>query len=1836
MTENLSVLSSLKSIFIESSWPWAIPALKHDPIIWNKLADQDFFNQVSAASQEPRDWAPHKLAAIVLGQKDLTAPPDKLESESQAALSQFLETGSLTSELGDDFKGASLIAVALYRCFQSDDRQEIDDALRASTSINSAWFTPMAVLFGLMPDQVQLVKHLVVQLDGTNIYPLIVHTMLSQPLPIEEAKQVLWDVLEELTLVKSAALLEQLSKYRPEMSMVLANEWLQANPPQLKNESSSALGEQLEQVTENLLTAQMLTLAGQLEKAEQLKTRSLGGLSALQIEVSNQLVAESLLDKNIEYALSQWTRTSASPKLTPPASLVVELLRAGRIDDSITLLPDTDGNTQTPIRWLNNIYQALEKDDISQARLFAHQTLKSFSEIYEQNPNSVDKVFGSRRDLIRFLTELINQLADLALYKESFQAAQYAASINPDDPQILMTVTKSARSSGEHAAAIEAAQFAVAIEPTYPEYRRQLAKSLEAADLWSPALPERQAILEHRFAQASAPSWPTSEDLLAYANCAIRADKPSEAFEVCQKAIDLDPADGHAHAILGEALSAMGDDEQAMEHFSLATQLAPHKASPWLSLAQAFQRAGHTEKTIETLRTASHAVPEDPRIFFALGKVHVAEDSPSQAQSAMERAYQLVSQPQAFQNQTKSRKSGASQVESFSRDREQLCEIGLAYGEILEKLGHQEQANQVFENAYQAYPAYPGLAYVYAKSLLNGDDESAALAPLAIAVSSNPSEAQPYIEYARALLHAGENSEDAVQALEKALILLEKQYHEGDPEAEDIRDLATALLAQAQEAAGQLVPALQTYTLALETPIADNEEWKSQLAIGLGRVAIQLDQPEVAIAALQDPSQKEIQHTEIAQILCEAYSGISLTQEALFAARSAVHLSPDDVDILAWFAEKAVELGVIAEAIPALTSAAQLDPKRTDIIIRLAQIQASMGKGDAAKEAFLTALSSPYSTPENLYQAADGLSDLGDNEAAADCLERALELQPHPPLDLIIELSNAYKSTGKTELAIKTLDTGIDQYAENALLHAYKADLLAKLGRHQAARSCLEHALILEPDNPQVHLQIAFALREQDEIHLAFEHALIATRDLTGRTDRLVANGLAIELARSTLQEDQTRILLESAKLAEDERQDDEVEAQSPYSLFEYHCVLAESALELEEQIAAATALNEAYALNPEHSRLLALQSRMALRQGDRDAAKKAISEVMEKIEKDKVGHQSSGLSSNTLLGISLAAMDLYKWDQAADILDQAAAKTPHDSNLHLQKARLFVVRAEFQRLCHSLDIVNHAPGGAALSPRTSRIFGETIQAAVDTLSEDMQVNLPYSVDRWKKRGDVAFQPAADEFQTIEQLPEKPSDQAALITALAQNGDPSQVARLFHSIQSQADTELLHHSIYSAYAMALSATGQDQIAYEQANEAVLSAIDQYPSNAIYHVIQAKVAEQLGDWHIALKAMQTALSLWSDEARWQAYIGQILLLNDQYPEAVLHYLSAIEMEPTYLQHYLDLSQAYLRNGEPGQAISILQGSVKVAPDQTDPYLALASAYYEQQNYVQAKRNADLASKIAPDQSAPLLMSARIALKLDDPGQAKALSEAALRMNPDDPQVLYIQAQAFAALGDTEQALQVVEKAIPLSSDPLSLYLQRADLLAAADGSQNLLPELKSIADQYPDEPLVLAPLAKAYAEAGQKTDAIQAAQQALHRSSGVIALDEQARLHHLLGRLLRDTGQLDQSIHQLSEAIRIAPQSLNSYLELGLTQEERRQYEPALETYKKAISIYPTDARPYYQAALLLKSSRDYPAAESMLRKAAERDPDNVDIHRQLAALIALNLVHSRQPVTTEI
>jgi tetratricopeptide (TPR) repeat protein len=150
----------------------------------------------------------------------------------------------------------------------------------------------------------------------------------------------------------------------------------------------------------------------------------------------------------------------------------------------------------------------------------------------------------------------------------------------------------------------------------------------------------------------------------------------------------------------------------------------------------------------------------------------------------------------------------------------------------------------------------------------------------------------------------------------------------------------------------------------------------------------------------------------------------------------------------------------------------------------------------------------------------------------------------------------------------------------------------------------------------------------------------------------------------------------------------------------------------------------------------------------------------------------------------------------------------------------------------------------------------------------------------------------------------------------------------------------------------------------------------------------------------------------------------------------------------------------------------------------------------------------------------------------------------------------------------------------------------------------------------------------YADAGENENAIVIAKQALQTSSAKSTSNEQANLHLLLGQLLRKSGQLDLSIQHLDEAIRLAPDRLEPYLELGLTRKERREYQQALQIFAQATTIAPDDPRALFQAGLALKESKDYKSSETMLRRAVSLAPNDLNIRRQLAAVVALNLVHN--------
>jgi Tfp pilus assembly protein PilF len=99
---------------------------------------------------------------------------------------------------------------------------------------------------------------------------------------------------------------------------------------------------------------------------------------------------------------------------------------------------------------------------------------------------------------------------------------------------------------------------------------------------------------------------------------------------------------------------------------------------------------------------------------------------------------------------------------------------------------------------------------------------------------------------------------------------------------------------------------------------------------------------------------------------------------------------------------------------------------------------------------------------------------------------------------------------------------------------------------------------------------------------------------------------------------------------------------------------------------------------------------------------------------------------------------------------------------------------------------------------------------------------------------------------------------------------------------------------------------------------------------------------------------------------------------------------------------------------------------------------------------------------------------------------------------------------------------------------------------------------------------------------------------------------------------------------------LAPENVEAYFSLSSAFSEQRETAKAVEMLKKVIEIDPALVSAYTQLAEIYKDAKNYKLAEEMLKQAVELEPKNVAIKRQLGALLALNLVHQSQEVSSQL
>ena len=112
----------------------------------------------------------------------------------------------------------------------------------------------------------------------------------------------------------------------------------------------------------------------------------------------------------------------------------------------------------------------------------------------------------------------------------------------------------------------------------------------------------------------------TGEQVMTAEN---RAARYQEAIGHARKAVELDPEQGDAYAVLGITLAGQGRYSEARRECEKAVRLRPNNAEVRWYLGRILDQEGSYVEAIEALRKAIDLTPKDPRMHKAIGAVYL-------------------------------------------------------------------------------------------------------------------------------------------------------------------------------------------------------------------------------------------------------------------------------------------------------------------------------------------------------------------------------------------------------------------------------------------------------------------------------------------------------------------------------------------------------------------------------------------------------------------------------------------------------------------------------------------------------------------------------------------------------------------------------------------------------------------------------------------------------------------------------------------------------------------------------------------------------------------------------------------------------------------------------------------------------------------------------------------------------------------------------------------------------------------------------------------------------------------------------------------------------------
>ena len=1750
-------------------------AFRAEPLAWHFLESTPNLEQwLAFASDDLTRWKAGVLALFsldaTLHEQDLTNLEINLPPEIIDRVANVFEMTRLTGLEPTSLADAALLSIHLREFRRREGSwKALSDELLSGKGRLPVWKTALAILPQLVPDFETAMDSLVSTLSSTHaqsLGELIVHQVIVNQLDESARYQTYRRRLQKAPVELQICTLRAMRAFEEDSLIKLLANSFLAQSQTSDGDSSKNTDSSGVEAFRQ--QAVLSQLAGQPAQASRAIDHAFNALNRQQAEILRNLALE-LEPSNPEEARKTWEEIlRLQPDNTTYKKEYAEFLIAN--DD-----PDYG-------------YELLQEvpDEATKALYALRYPVINATD--PESTQSLEKALEKKTlqtSTSRFSSESDNlKAARYAFENKKYQTAssfiQKALAENPNDLEAIKLSGQIDRRLANIDEAIESSALLAVFEPQNQANKKDLASLYLQSQQ-----PENAFRIYQDLIHAS--SEPSRADLLNFAEIAIKAAHAEKAIPIAQAFLKKDAFDGEALVLLCNALIATGKNNEAVQYLEEASAVAPEKPASWLSLARIWTSLGQEEKAMQALRKAKAALPDDPAILSALGALYLANDQPTEAISVLRQAFQLDP--------------------SSTSVRKALAQAYLTHGYI-------DQSWATIAPLEDDYTSDPELALVLGQTLAAMGDLNGAKPVLRFAWQANRSDST-LKSYAELLInsysHGIKPGAQELKEMSQLLSIMEERQQERDG-LFDMRLLQADLKATL----GMHEAAYQDYLQLLDFPEARSPRSYHHLQFQTGKTALALGLTDISLASLQEAVLTDPDDLATRHILAKAFMEANLEDEGFATARSAMQIAPTDIENVLWYSDFMSEHDNAREAIQALKDTIHLRPDDKALYLTLARTYVNLNQIEDTKETLNQMLAledidtEEYVNVANLYLHMDQLDE------ASRIIKKAISDNPFPDFIESRDLVYSVLKLGDAAAALQLIQDLEPVLQTNPAYLLLKSDVLAANQQFLPALEALEDILTKLEFAPETLGGVAGDAAEQNLDYPPYNRAGLYYRaaQLERMLGELVVSQKHVSLALNADPDSEPTFLLKlELALAADQ-------SECLSNALDF-LNTQETRTQIANSTAAILALDAALHDDLPKARLLwehflsdktnsptakALQSLFVQQSGNAKSAAASLGEAVEMLDEMEVRQKVQAFDIARhfnwvwhTLAVAKAAWEQTNWKVADRLLEAALSIAKINPIANKLLAEYLVDKIRQTNNAHFLHILAHAPSAHDPQHADYDLIEEQISIAGRAIAPSellptLKINQALKNGQWSDEND------------LHKLVTNSKQAAQVLSVLV---DETAIADILSGFGKDPNVTF-QQAIQSLHS-------------EPATSAKIAVklLESQPENPVLHALQAIATRNQP--LMAAESFERALAIWPDEPDWHAMAAIMHQDAGQYLQAAKHLEEAIRIAPKNAQYWQMLGDVKLLEKDYHAAKDYFGKATDLFPSNPEALHSLAiinQQLGEHQIAIQCLRKA---SQLDPGN---LLYEEGIAQSLlarHELSEAMRQADTILKIDPKNETAWQVKIKALLKSSKPEEARQAIHFALAVVENPVPFELQKIDLDHIRNAQQAVLASQK-LAEQYPENVAVLNNLAQKQIQIGE----IEKAEQTLQRS---LVLDQtNPETLVALGTVDRLRGNLDQALAHLAQAIELQPGLVEAYLEMGLTYQDRREISNAIQTYHKAIAIVSNDPRPYLQAAAAYKESRDYRNAEFMLRQASQLSPSDQNIRRQLAAVVALNLVNNLQ------